>query len=66
MQPAGGIKTSKADIAYLVLVNETLGVKWLTPDLFRLGASSVLNDILMQIEKQKSGYYQSADYFTND
>ncbi|MBK9225989.1 MAG: deoxyribose-phosphate aldolase [Ignavibacteria bacterium] len=66
MKPAGGIKTSKDAIAYLVLVNETLGVKWLTPDLFRLGASSVLNDILMQIEKQKSGYYQSADYFTND
>ena len=66
MKPAGGIKTAKDAIAYLVLVNETLGEKWLTPDLFRLGASSVLNDILMQIEKQKSGYYQSADYFTND
>jgi deoxyribose-phosphate aldolase len=66
MKPAGGIKTAKDAIAYLVLVNETLGEKWLTPDLLRLGASSVLNDILMQIEKQKSGYYQSADYFTND
>lgn len=66
MKPAGGIKTAKDAIAYLVLVNETLGEKWLTPELFRLGASSVLNDILMQIEKQKSGYYQSADYFTND
>jgi len=66
MKPAGGIKTAKDAIAYLVLVNETLGEKWLTPDLFRLGASSVLNDILMQIEKQKSGFYQSADYFTND
>ncbi len=66
MKPAGGIKTAKDAIAYLVLVNETLGEKWLTPDLFRLGASSVLNDLLMQIEKQKSGFYQSADYFTND
>jgi deoxyribose-phosphate aldolase len=66
MKPAGGIKTAKDAIAYLVLVNETLGEKWLTPDLFRIGASSVLNDILMQIEKQKTGYYQSADYFTND
>lgn len=66
MKPAGGIKTAKDAIAYLVLVNETLGEKWLTPDMFRIGASSVLNDILMQIEKQKSGFYQSADYFTND
>lgn len=66
MKPAGGIKTAKDALAYLVLVNETLGAKWLTPDLFRIGASSVLNDILMQIQKQKTGYYQSADYFTND
>ncbi len=66
MKPAGGIKTSKDAIAYLVLVKETLGDDWLTSDLFRIGASSVLNDILMQIEKQKSGYYQSADYFTID
>jgi deoxyribose-phosphate aldolase len=66
MKPAGGIKTAKDALAYLVLVNETLGEKWLTPDLFRIGASSVLNDILMQLQKQKTGYYQSADYFTND
>lgn len=66
MKPAGGIKTAKDAISYLVLVNETLGEEWLTPDLFRLGASSVLNDILMQIEKQKTGYYQSADYFSLD
>lgn len=66
MKPAGGIKTAKDAINYLVLVNETLGERWLTPDLFRLGASSVLNDLLMQIEKQKSGYYQSANYFSND
>lgn len=66
MKPAGGIKTAKDAISYLVLVKETLGEEWLTPDLYRLGASSVLNDILMQIDKQKTGYYQGADYFTLD
>lgn len=66
MKPAGGIKTAKDAIAYLVLVKETLGEEWLTPDLFRLGASSVLNDILMQIDKQKTGYYQGADYYSLD
>lgn len=66
MKPAGGIKTAKDAIAYLVLVKETLGEDWLTPDLYRLGASSVLNDILMQIDKQKSGYYQGADYYSLD
>ncbi|MDQ3021812.1 MAG: deoxyribose-phosphate aldolase [Bacteroidota bacterium] len=66
MKPAGGIKTAKDAIAYLVLVKETLGEEWLTPDLYRLGASSVLNDILMQIDKQKTGYYQGADYYTLD
>lgn len=66
MKPAGGIRTAKDAIAYLVLVKETLGDAWLTPDLYRLGASSVLNDILMQIDKQKTGYYQGADYYTID
>lgn len=66
MKPAGGIKTAKDAIAYLVLLKETLGEDWLTPDLYRLGASSVLNDILMQIYKQKTGFYQGADYFTID
>ena len=66
MKPAGGIKTAKDAIAYLVLVKETLGEDWLTPDLFRLGASSVLNDILMQIDKQKTGFYQGADYYSLD
>jgi deoxyribose-phosphate aldolase len=66
MKPAGGIKTSKDAISYLVLLKETLGEEWLTPDLYRLGASSVLNDILMQIYKQKTGFYQGADYFTID
>ena len=66
MKPAGGIKTAKDAIAYLVLVKETLGDEWLTPDLFRLGASSVLNDLLMQIDKQRTGFYQGADYYTLD
>ena len=46
--------------------HETLGVDWLTPDLFRFGASSLLNDVLMQVRKQKTGVYQSPDYFTVD
>ena len=66
MKPAGGIKTTKDAIAYLCLVNETLGDTWLTPDLFRMGASSLLNDLLMQYRKEQTGIYQSADYFSND
>jgi len=66
MKPAGGIKTAKDAIAYLVLVKETLGEEWLTPDLYRLGASTVLNDLLMQLDKQKTGFYQGADYYTID
>jgi deoxyribose-phosphate aldolase len=66
MKPAGGIKTTKDAIAYLILLNETLGDDWMTPNLFRLGASSVLNDLLMQYKKQKSGFYQSGDYFSLD
>jgi deoxyribose-phosphate aldolase len=66
MKPAGGISDSKTAIRYLVMVKETLGKKWLTPDLFRFGASSLANDILMQITKQQSGAYQSADYFSRD
>ena len=66
MKPAGGIRTAKQAIQYLVLLHETLGVDWLTPDLFRFGASSLLNDVLMQIRKQKTGAYQSPDYFTLD
>ena len=66
MKPAGGISDSKTAIRYLVMVKETLGEKWLTPDLFRFGASSLTNDILMQITKQQSGAYQSADYFSKD
>jgi deoxyribose-phosphate aldolase len=66
MKPAGGIRTAKDAISYLVTVNETLGEEWLTPELFRIGASTLLNDLLMQYKKQETGYYQSADYFTVD
>jgi len=64
MKPAGGIRTSKQALAYLVMVKETLGDDWLTPDLFRFGASTLVNDVLMQIVKQVEGNYQGADYFS--
>jgi deoxyribose-phosphate aldolase len=64
MKPAGGIRTAKQSLAYLVMVKETLGDDWLTPDLFRIGASTLLNDVLMQIAKCADGHYQSADYFS--
>jgi deoxyribose-phosphate aldolase len=66
MKPAGGISNAKLALAYLVLLYETMGEEWMTPDLFRFGASSLLNDVLMQIRKQKTGVYQSPDYFTLD
>lgn len=66
MKPAGGIRTAKQALQYLVVVNETLGDAWLTPELFRFGASTLLNDVLMQLAKQASGRYQSDDYFTKD
>ena len=66
MKPAGGISNAKLALAYLVVLYETLGSDWMNPDLFRFGASSLLNDILMQLKKEKSGAYQSADYFTID
>jgi deoxyribose-phosphate aldolase len=66
MKPAGGIRTSKEAIAYLVTLYETLGPQWMTPDRFRFGASTLLNDVLMQIRKERSGRYQSPDYFTID
>lgn len=66
MKPAGGIRTAKDSIKYLVVLNETLGREWMTPDLFRFGASSLLNDILMQIRWLDTGRYQSPDYFTKD
>jgi deoxyribose-phosphate aldolase len=63
---AGGIRASKQAIAYLVLLFETLGPDWMTPERFRLGASTLLNDVLMQIDKERTGVYQSGDYFTID
>jgi deoxyribose-phosphate aldolase len=63
MKPAGGIRTAKQALAYLVMLAETLGDDWLTPDLFRFGASTLLNDVLMQIVKASDGSYQSPDYF---
>ena len=66
MKPAGGISKAKLAIQYLVMLRETLGNAWLTPAWFRFGASSLANDVLMQIEKQCTGVYQSADYFSQD
>src|SRR6266852_4029752 len=65
-KPAGGIRNAKQAVQHLVLVHETLGTDWLTPDLYRLGASSLLNDILMQIRKERTGIYRSPDEFTID
>ena len=66
MKPAGGISKAKLAIHYLVMLRETLGQKWLSPDWFRFGASSLANDVLMQIQKQQTGVYQSGDYFSRD
>lgn len=66
MKPAGGIRKAKEALQYLVLVKETLGSEWLSPDWFRFGASSLTNDLLMQIVKQETGVYQSIEYFSND
>ena len=66
MKPAGGIRTAKQALHYLVLVKETLGAGWLTPDLFRFGASSLVNDLLMQLKKEETGRYQTEEDFTRD
>lgn len=66
MKPAGGIRTAKDALSILVMVKETLGVEWLTNEWFRFGASSLANDILMQLVKQQTGNYQSGDYFSLD
>ncbi len=66
MKPAGGISKAKLAIQYLVMLNEVLGSQWLTPTWFRFGASSLANDILMQIRKLSSGQYQSPEYFSRD
>lgn len=63
MKPAGGIRTAKEALAYLVMLAETLGDDWLTPELFRFGASTLANDVLMQITKLRAGSYQCAEYF---
>jgi deoxyribose-phosphate aldolase len=66
VKPAGGIRTAKDAIKHLVLVNETAGPDWLDPDWFRIGASSLLNDLLMQRQKMATGRYSGPDYFTLD
>ena len=66
MKSAGGIRTAKEAIQYLCVLHETLGVDWLTPDRFRFGASSLLNDLLLQLRKQRTGIYRSPDEFTLD
>ena len=66
VKPAGGIRTAKDAIKYLVLVNETVGEDWLNPDRFRFGASTLLNDLLMQRTKMATGWYSGPDYFTLD
>lgn len=66
MKPAGGISKSKLALHYLVMLNEVLGEEWMNNEWFRFGASSLANDILMQLMKQKTGVYQSADYFSLD
>jgi deoxyribose-phosphate aldolase len=66
MKPAGGISTSKLALHNLVMVKEVLGTAWLTNEWFRFGASSLANDVLMQIMKAETGVYQSSDYFSID
>ena len=66
MKPAGGISSAKLAIHYLVMLRETLGNAWMTPEWYRFGASSLANDVLMQLQKQATGVYQSADYFSRD
>ena len=66
MKPAGGIRKSKEALHYLMMVKEELGPEWLDPHWFRFGASSLANDILMQLQKEATGQYQSADYFSVD
>jgi deoxyribose-phosphate aldolase len=66
MKPAGGISSAKLAIHYLVMLKETLGDAWMTSEWYRFGASSLANDVLMQLRKQATGVYQSADYFSKD
>ena len=66
VKAAGGIRTSKEAIGYLVLVNETVGDAWLEPNLFRFGASSLLNDLLLQRQRMTTGHYSGPAYVTID
>ncbi len=66
MKPAGGISNAKLALQYLVMLNEVLGEKWMNKNYFRFGASSLLNDLLMQLIKFKTGVYQSSNYFSKD
>lgn len=66
MKPAGGISKAKQALHYLVMLNETLGEDWMNNEWFRFGASSLANDVLMQLMKQKTGVYQGGSYFTID
>ena len=63
---AGGVRTTRQALTYLVIVNETLGEAWLGPGLFRIGASSLLDDLLMQLEKESTGHYAGPDYIPKD
>jgi deoxyribose-phosphate aldolase len=66
VKPAGGIRTTKDAIKHLVMVNETVGADWLSPDWFRLGASSLLNDLLLQRQKLRTGHYSGPDHVSVD
>jgi deoxyribose-phosphate aldolase len=66
MKPAGGISTAKQALQYLVMVNETLGTKWLSNEWFRFGASSLANDLILQLGKEQKGVYYSKDYISID
>jgi len=66
MKPAGGIRDSKTAMQYLVMLKEILGEEWLTPTWYRFGASSLANDLLMQLVKQLDGNYQNPNYYTLD
>jgi deoxyribose-phosphate aldolase len=66
VKAAGGIRSSKDALRYLVLVNEVVGPDWLSPDWFRFGASSLLNDLLLQRQKLHTGQYSGPDYVTLD
>jgi deoxyribose-phosphate aldolase len=66
MKPAGGISTAKIALQYLVMLYETLGDAWMTNEWFRFGASSLANDIVMQLAKEEMGVYYSADYISKD